>query len=57
MYVVSSHLKINFCDFIGAEGFCKNFFPGLVFKAKKKKKRIKEERKKEKKSFKQQLAS
>lgn len=48
MYVVSSHLKINFCNFIGAEGFCKNFFPGLVFKAKKKKKT---DKKKEKKEF------
>lgn len=47
MYVVSSHLKINFCNFIGAEGFCKNFFPGLVFKAKKKK----TDKKKEKKEF------
>lgn len=48
MYVVSSHLKMinHFCNFIGTEGFCKNFFPGLVFKEKKRKKE------KEKKSFK-----
>lgn len=49
MYVVSSHLKMinNFCNFIGAEEFCKNFFPDLVFKAKKKK----EERTDKKKEF------
>lgn len=47
MYV-SSHLKMinNFCNFVGAERFCKNFFPGLVFKEKKGRK------KKKKKSFK-----
>lgn len=50
MYVVSSHLKMinNFCNFIGAERFCKNFFPSLVFKAKKEERT---DEKKEKKEF------
>lgn len=45
MYV-SSHLKMinNFCNFVGAERFCKNFFPGLVFKEKKGRKKKKKKR-------------